>query len=146
MQQKLQTRAFERVAPVLEPGEQTVVAARANVGKFKSGRLGALVRNTLVAEGGGLVGAALASTSKQFIVVTDRRLIFLPQGFFGGPGRKVLGEMPLDRVSVAETKMGIMSLVRIAFGDEGDGIALTFPRVDRKNAEALATALGAPVA
>jgi hypothetical protein len=37
--------------------------------------------------------------------------------------------------------MGVVSLVRIAFGGAGDGVALTFPRVDKKNAASLAAAL-----
>ena len=147
MQQKLQTRAFEQVAPILQAGEQPVVATRAVVGKFSSGRLGTVVGQALIMEGAGALGAALASTSKQFVVLTDRRLIFLSQTFLGGPGKKVLGEVPLERVSLAETKMGVVSLLRIGFGTPGDGVALTFPRVDKKNAESLAAALPpAPVA
>jgi hypothetical protein len=80
----------------------------------------------------------------QHEVVTDRRLIFLPQTFFGGPGTGVLGEVPREHVTLAEAKFGIVSLLRLAFGDAGDGISLNFPRVDKKNAEALAAAF-APV-
>jgi hypothetical protein len=141
VQQKLQTRAFEQVAPILQAGEQPVVATRAMVGKFGSGRFGAIVKQGLIAEGGGLVGAALASSRKQFVVLTNRRMIFLAQTFLGGPGKKVLGEVPRPEVSLAEVKMGTVSLVRVAFGAAGDGVALTFPRVDKKNAEALAGAL-----
>ncbi|MFC7706840.1 hypothetical protein [Micromonospora lupini] len=86
-------------------------------------------------------GHALARTKKQFVVVTARRLIFLPQTFLGGPGSGVLGEVPREQVALAEAKMGIVSLLRIAFGTAGDGVTLTFPRVDKKNAEALAAAL-----
>jgi hypothetical protein len=147
VQQKLQTRAFEQVTPILQSGEQPVTATRALVGKFGSGRLGAVVTQGLILEGGGLVGAALASTRKQFVVLTNRRMIFLSQTFMGGPGKKVLGEVPREQVSLAEAKMGIVSLVRVAFGTPGDGVALTFPRVDKKNAESLAEALQhAPVA
>lgn len=65
----------------------------------------------------------------------------------GGPGKKILGEVPRQHVSLAEEKMGVVSLLRLAFGTAGDGVALTFPRVDKKNAESLAAALkGAPVA
>jgi hypothetical protein len=142
VQQKLQTRAFEQVAPILQQGEQPVVATRAMVGKFSSSRLGATVAQAMVLEGGGgLLGAALASTRKQFVVLTNRRLIFLPQTFMGGPGKKVLGEVPREQVSLAEVKMGIVSLLRLGFGTAGDGVALTFPRVDKKNAESLAQAL-----
>jgi hypothetical protein len=141
MQEKLQTRAFEQVAPILQPGEQPLAATRAMVGKFGSGRLGAVVKQGLILDGAGLVGAALSSVKKQFVVVTDRRLIFLSQTLLGGPGKKVIGEVPREQASLAEVKMGTVSLVRIAFGTAGDGVALTFPRVDKKNAEALAAAL-----
>jgi hypothetical protein len=141
MQQKLQTRAFERVTPLLQPGEQPVAATRAVVGKFTSGRLGAVASQTLIQGGAGAIGGALASNKKQFVVLTDRRLIFLSQTFMGGPGKKVIGEVPREQVSLAETKMGVVSLLRIAFGTTGDGVALTFPLIDKKNAESLAAAL-----
>jgi hypothetical protein len=54
---------------------------------------------------------------------------------------------PREQVSLAEAKIGVVSLLRLAFGTSGDGVALTFPRVDKKNAESLAAALGqAPAA
>ncbi|MBX6748417.1 MAG: hypothetical protein IRY85_01905 [Micromonosporaceae bacterium] len=74
-------------------------------------------------------------------MLTNRRLIFLTQTFFGGPGSKVLGEVPCTDISLAEVKIGMVSLIRIAFGGQGDGVALTFPRMDKKNAEAFAEAL-----
>jgi hypothetical protein len=141
VQEKLQTRAFEQVTPILQSGEQPIAATRAVVGKFSSGRLGAAVSQALIQSGGGAVGAALASTKKQFVVLTNRRLIFLSQTFMGGPGKKVLGEVPREQVSLAEAKMGVVSLLRLAFGSPDDGVALTFPRVDKKNAESLAAAL-----
>jgi hypothetical protein len=148
VRQKFETRAFEQVAPMLEPGEQPVVATRALAGSFSAGRFGAVVSQAVILEAGGvLLGAALSSTRKQFVVLTDRRLIFLTQTFMGGPGKTVLGQVPRGQVSVAEVKMGVVSLVRLAFGAPGDGVALTFPRVDKKNAESLAEALQqAPVA
>ncbi|MFI7609215.1 hypothetical protein ACIBTV_29450 [Micromonospora sp. NPDC049366] len=141
MNQKLQARAFERVTPMLHAGEQPITATRALVGKFSAGRLGTVVAQGMIHAGVGAVGAALVSTRKQFVVLTNRRMIFLPQTFFGGPGAGVLGEVPREHVALAEAKMGVVSLLRIAFGDSGDGISLTFPRVDKKNAEALAAAL-----
>ncbi|GIF13065.1 hypothetical protein [Actinoplanes teichomyceticus] len=141
MHHKLQTRAFQQVAPLLQAGEQPVVATRASVGSFSSGRLGAVVKQTLIAEGAGALGAALSSSTKQFVVLTTHRMIFLSQTLLGGPGRKVLGELPRGHAVLAEAKWGMVSLLRIAFGDSGDGVAMTFPRVDRKNAEALAAAL-----
>ncbi|MFF0466163.1 hypothetical protein ACFYPX_01780 [Micromonospora zamorensis] len=144
MNQKLQARAFERVASILKPGEQPITATRALVGSFSASRLGTAVTQGLIQAAGGATGAALTRTKKQFVVVTDQRLIFLPQTFFGGPGTGVLGEVAREHVALAEAKIGLVSLVRVAFGNAGDGISLTFPRVDKKNAEALAAAL-APV-
>jgi hypothetical protein len=140
MNKKLEAKAFDRVKPLFQPGEEPLTATRAQVGKFASGRLSAVVRATAAAEGG-LVGGALMANRNQFVVLTNRRLIFLNTTFMGGPGKKVLGEVPAGQFSLAEAKMGLVSLVRIAFAAEGDGVALTFPRVDKKNAEALAAAL-----
>jgi hypothetical protein len=148
MHQKFQTRAFAAVAPILLPGEQPITATRTVVGGFASGRISPLVRQALVTEGMGALGAAMTTaTGKQFVVLTDRRLIFLSQTWLGGPGKKIVGEVPRQMVSLAEVKIGIVSLLRIAFGDQGQGVALTFPRVDQKNAKELVAALGnAPVA
>lgn len=142
MQQKLQTRAFEQVAHLLQPGERPVTATRVAVGTFSSGRLGGVVKQGLVMGGAGALGAAIATARKQFVVLTDRRMIFLSQTFMGGPGKTILGEVPREHLSLAEAKLGVVSLLRLSFGPLGDGVALTFPRVDKKNAEALAAALG----
>jgi hypothetical protein len=143
VQQKLETRAFGQVAPLLQPGETPLAGTRVVAGKFSSGRLAPVLRQALIAEGAGALGAVLAKHSKQFVVVTDRRLIFLNQTFMGGPGKQVLGEVPREQVTLAEAKLGVVSLIRLAFGNvPGDGVALTFPAVDKKNAVALAKALG----
>ncbi|MCO8269191.1 hypothetical protein M1L60_01145 [Actinoplanes sp. TRM 88003] len=140
MREKFQAKAFELVAPLLQPGERPITATRALAGSFTASRVGTAVTAGLKAQG--LAGALLtSSTSKQFVVVTSERLIFLPQTFMGGPGAGVLGEIPRDQVTLAEAKIGVVSLVRIAFGNDGDGISLTFPRIDKKNAQALADAL-----
>ncbi len=142
MQEKLQTRAFGRVESILQPGEQPITATRVTVGKFASGRFGSAVTQALVMEGfGGMGSAALLSARRQFVVLTNQRMIFLSQTFMGGPGSTVLGSVPSDQVSLTESKIGVVSLLRIAFGTSGDGVALTFPRVDKRNAEALAAAL-----
>ncbi|MEV6843830.1 hypothetical protein [Actinoplanes sp. NPDC051411] len=142
MQEKLQTRAFEQVAGMLHPGEQPLAAARAMVGKYNSSRFGAVVKQAVLVEAGGALGAAIASGSgKQFFVLTTHRMIFLSQTFMGGPGKRVIGEVPRTAIALAEVKMGAVSLVRLAFGPNGDGVALTFPRVDKKNAQQLADAL-----
>jgi hypothetical protein len=138
---KLQTRAFENVASILYPGEQPVVAARAMVGSFSASRMGTVAKQGVVLAGaGGATAAMLASTRKQFVVLTSHRVLFLPQTLLGGPGKKVLGELPRAEVSLAEAKMGVVSLLRLAFA-AGDGLSLTFPRVDKKDAESLARAL-----
>lgn len=137
MRDKLQTRAFERVALILQAGEQPVVAVRAMVGAFSSGRLGVIARHGAALAG---AGSMPVEDEKQFVVLTDRRVIFLPQTFLGGPGKRVLGELPRAQVSLAEAKTGFVTVLRLAFA-QGGGLSLTFPRQDRKNAEALAAAL-----
>lgn len=141
MQQKLESRAFEHVKPLLQPGERPVAATRALVGKFSASRIGMATSQSVFTHGYGAVGAVLVEHRKQFVVVTSHRLIFLSQTFLGGPGKEVLGEISRSQVSLAEAKIGIVSLLRIAFGPMGDGISLTFPRLDKKNAESLAAAL-----
>lgn len=142
MQEKLQTRAFEQIAEMLHPGERPLVAGRALVGKFNASRYGAVIKQGLMAEAGGALGAAIASgNGKQFWVLTTHRMIFMSQTFMGGPGKRMIGEVPRTAIQVAEVKMGTVSLVRLAFGMNGDGVALTFPRIDKKNAQQLADAL-----
>jgi hypothetical protein len=139
---KLQTRAFDIVAPRLQPGETPLAAARAMVGKFGGSRMGTALKQGLLLEAGGAIGAHLVTAAaKQFAVVTDRRVFFLPQTFLGGPGKDVLGEITRDQVRLVEVQMGFMSLLRLGFGSQGDGISLTFPRSDKKNAELLVEAL-----
>jgi hypothetical protein len=141
VRQKLQTRAFAVVAPILQAGEQPVVAARAMVGAFSASRFGTVFTHGVALAGGGSATAStLADTEKQFVVVTNRRVIFLPQTYLGGPGRKILGALPRTHVSLAEATMGFVSLLRLAFAD-GGGLSLTFPRQDKKNAESLAAAM-----
>ena len=141
MQQKLQTRAFEYVAPVLRAGERPLVATRAVVGAFSASRFGTVVAQGAVLGGVGSAAAGiLATAKKQFVVLTDQRVIFLTQTFMGGPGKQIVGELPREQVMLAEAQMGIVSVLRLAFA-QGDGVSLTFPRVDKKNAESLAQAL-----
>jgi hypothetical protein len=141
VQQKLQTRAFEHVAPILRPGEQPLVATRAVVGEFGASRLGTVVAQGVVLGGAGSAAASIIATSKkQFVVVTDQRVIFLGQTFMGGPAKQVIGELLREHVALAEAKMGIVSVLRLAFA-QGGGVSLTFPRVDKKNAESLAQAM-----
>ncbi|WP_127505501.1 hypothetical protein [Actinoplanes solisilvae] len=141
MRDKVQTKAFEQVASMLQPGEQPVAGTRAVVGKFGASRLGTAVKQGIAIDAGGALAALLVKNSKQFVVVTTDRLIFLSQTFMGGAGKTVLGEISRDQVTLAEAKIGVMSVLRLAFGDEGEGISLTFPAVDKRNAEALAAAL-----
>jgi len=146
VREALQTRAFERVAPALAAGERPVVATRVLVGRFGASRIGTVASRALVAEGAGALGALLANSGKRFAVLTDRRLILLAQTFMGGPGARVVAEIPVDQVTLVEAKLGIVSVLRLAIGSPDDGVSFTFPRVDKKNAEALAQALKAPAA
>ena len=143
MNSKLQDRAFGLVADRLQPGEEPQVAVRALVGKLDASRFGTVVRRGAVAglagAAGAAVDAAVTAGGKQFVVVTDQRVFFLSQTFLGGPGKKVIGVMPRDEVTLADTKFGTVSVVRLAFVS-GGGISLTFPRIDQAAAKQIAAA------
>ncbi|GAA0576608.1 hypothetical protein GCM10010172_71750 [Paractinoplanes ferrugineus] len=142
MREIVQTRAFETLAARLQQGETPIVGTRALVGKLTVGRLTPVLREGFLLGTGGIVAADLiAQHRKQFVVLTDLRLLFLTQTFMGGAGDEILGAVPRETVTLAEVKLGFVSLVRLAFGTGGDGVSLTFPRVDKANARALADAL-----
>jgi hypothetical protein len=151
VKESLQNRAFERIAASSEPGETPIMATRAVVGSLKSGRLGALASGSGGLIGGAIAGAlqgALSVSGPHYVVLTNRRLVFVTQtAFLGRPGKKIAGSVPVGQFSLNEYKPGGMPVVRIAFGQEGQGVSLTFGAIFKKEARALVDALGgAPVA
>lgn len=141
MRKKFGEKAFAVAAGHLAPGEQPRVAARAMVGALDAGRLGtAVTRGAVPGLSGAVADVVLNTTGKQVVVVTDRRVLFLSQTFWGGAGGELLGSVPRELVSLAEAKFGAVSVLRLAFGP-GGGVSLTFPRVDKSSAEALAAEL-----
>jgi len=99
-----------------------------------------VTQGVIVGGGGAVASQVLSASKKQFIVVTDRRVMFLPQTFLGGPGKNVIGELPRAEVTLAEAKIGMVSVLRLAFA-QGEGVSLTFPLADKRNAQELADAL-----
>ncbi|WP_433303765.1 hypothetical protein ACQP2F_12960 [Actinoplanes sp. CA-030573] len=141
MSRKFQEKAFAVAAAHLSPGEAPRVAARAMAGALDAGRLGtAVTRGVVPGVSGAVADVVLATTGKQVVVVTDRRVLFLSQTFWGGAGDRLLGSVRRELVSLAEAKFGAVSVLRLAFGP-GGGVSLTFPRIDRSSAEALAAEL-----
>jgi hypothetical protein len=141
----MQQKVPATIAAHLAEGEQMITGTRALAGAFDASRLGTIAVASLKNQG--LVGHALSRSKKQFVVVTDRRVLFLNQTFLnGGPGKNLLAELPRAEVTLAEAKLGTVSILRLAFGADGDGISLTFPLVDKKKATALAEALKQPAA
>jgi hypothetical protein len=138
----LRDKAFAAVAGHLRPGEQPRAAARAVVGELDASRLGtAVTRGVVPGLSGAVADVVLNTTGKQVVVVTDRSLLFLTQTFWGGPGDRLLGSIPRTQVSLAGSRFGAVSILRLAFAP-GGGVSLTFPRIDRASAEALAAELG----
>jgi hypothetical protein len=84
----------------------------------------------------------LNSTGRQVVVVTDQRVLFLSQTAWGGPGAELLRIVPRDLLSLADSKFGLVSILRLAFAS-GDGVSLTFARIDKSSAVALAAELRA---
>jgi len=141
MSQRLQTKAFAAVAKHLSPAEQPRVAARALVGAFDASRFGTIVsRGVVPGVSGAVTDAVLNTTGKQVLVVTDQRVLFLSQTFWGGPGAELLTIVPRDLLTLVESKFGTVSVLRLAFAS-GTGVSLTFPRIDKSSAMALAAEL-----
>ncbi|SFE90503.1 hypothetical protein SAMN05421541_104356 [Actinoplanes philippinensis] len=135
------SRVAAAVAGHLLPGEQFRVGARAVVGNLTASRLGtALSRGIIPGVADAATDWALKTTGKQVVAVTDRRMLFFSQTFWGGPGDELLMIVPRELVSLAEAKFGVVSVVRVAFAV--GGVSLTFPLVDRGSAKALAAELG----
>jgi hypothetical protein len=140
MTQRFQAKVFAAVTRYLEPGEQPRVATRATVGRLDASRLGtALSRGVVPGVADAVTDAVHNSTGAQIVVVTDRRVLFLSRTFWGGPGDELLTIVPRDLLSLAESKFGTVSVVRLAFA--GGGVSLTFPRIDKAGAMALAAEL-----
>lgn len=142
MSNRLQTASFAAVEQYLLPGEQPRVAARAVVGTLDASRLGTAVSRGIVPGlSGAITDAVLNSTGKQVVVVTDQRVLFLSQNFWGGPGKQLLSVVPREMLSLKEAKFGVVSVLRLPF-TSGSGASLTFPLADRASAKALAEELG----
>jgi hypothetical protein len=143
MGQRLQSKASAAVARHLSPGEQFRVAARALVGAFDASRLGTVVSRGIVPGVANTVTDIVQNTTgNQIVVVTDRRVLFLTQNFWGGPGDRLLMIVPRDLLSLAGSKFGTVSILRLEFA-AGGGVSLTFPRIDKSSAVALAAELRA---
>jgi hypothetical protein len=143
MTKRFQSQSAAVVAQYLLPGEEFRVGARAVVGALDASRLGTAVSRGIVpGVAGAVTDQVLKTTGKQVVVVTDQRVLFLSQTFWGGPGDQLLSIVPRDLLSLSEAKFGVVSVLRLAFAV--GGVSLTFPLIDRATAKVLATELGKP--
>jgi hypothetical protein len=139
--QRLQAKAFAAVATYLSAAEQPRVAARAMVGLLHASRFGTAVSRGLVpGVSDAVTDAALNSIGRQVVVVTDLRVLFLPQNFWGGPSAELLTIVPRELLTLAGSKFGFVSILRLVFAS-GGGVSLTFPRIDKRSAMSLAAEL-----
>jgi hypothetical protein len=86
------------------------------------------------------LGSSIATTLNvaQYVILTNRRLVFLKQTFLGGPSNMVHGEVPVAQLSLAGSTSNV---VRIAFGADGDGVELRFGLIFEREARELVAAL-----
>ncbi|NMO56160.1 hypothetical protein HH310_33905 [Actinoplanes sp. TBRC 11911] len=128
------------MARYLGSGEQPRVATRATVGAFDASRLATVLSRGIVPGIANAVTDAIHnSTGAQVVVATDQRVLFLSCTFWGGPGDELVTIVPRDLLSLAESKLGTVSVLRLSFA--GGGVSLTFPRIDKAGAVALAAEL-----
>jgi hypothetical protein len=145
LRQKLHQILFTSAAPLLQPGEQPVAAARGRAGHVSVKANMAMAAASAVLSGGSTV--MTASAQQLFILLTDRRLLVLPSNRLTfRPVPKVIAEIPREAAVVSDVKRGFMTSFTVSAAGQGSGLRFAFPRTERTDAETLLAALGVTAA
>jgi hypothetical protein len=88
------------------------------------------------------INARAAVRSEGFAVLTNERFLCLGKSVAMRPTSEVTVSLARPDIGAVEYKRGLMSTVTIWPSDGGDGVALTFGRLLRGQADALNAALG----
>jgi hypothetical protein len=146
MKQKTLDAARAAAAPSLQPGELVELTGVASAGKLRVGKQLAQAAVVAVVTAGTL--AAWTTPKKFYVVLTDRRLLFLEQhSLTGGPTTKLGLELPRAALSVQQVKvkpiMFIPTLrVDLAIAGADNGLQLIFPAVAIPEGRQFASAIG----
>ena len=145
MKEDLRTAVRDAVAPALEIGEQIEIEAFGGVGQVSVKRM---VATTVVVSALTLgTVMAVAKPRSLFMVLTDRRLIFLePSAMAGKPTSTIVFVLPREALSTVAAKrqrvLGIRPTLGLDLGIAGSekGLRLQFDW-DRTDGDRLAAAL-----
>lgn len=142
MNSKRRQRLLDNVGPLLEADERVEVTALGTVGSVSAGRKIATAAVVGVLTGGTVM--ALVTAKPMYMVVTDRRILFVEQNPTGGPGKKVLMTVHRGGVSVSAPKKGMFGLtmvVELAIAGEEKGLKITFPHASKREGREFIAAL-----
>jgi hypothetical protein len=132
--EKIKQQFTEAQAAALEPGEQVQAASLTTSGPspWLAGAFGALIM-------------LLAGMRYYYVIVTDRRVIFMKASMWTGRPKGVAWSDPRDQVQVRDVNVAkVWSRLRYR-RPEGKEIRLNFHMFWKDEFKALATALGADV-
>jgi len=144
MRQRLHEKVRATVAPLLATGESIEATGRARLGRLSLGANVSLGAATAILSGGD--SAKSLHGTDAFIVLTDRRLLVLEAHWLTfGPTRNVVESLPRP-LGVGSVQRGFMTSFVLLSAENPGGLRLSFPRTERRDAEAMLARLGAPAA
>jgi hypothetical protein len=132
-------RAF--VSPYLQPGEQVELATSVTVGTVPVAEKAAMIVATSIMSGGTI--AMYTRPLKQYMVLTDRRVLFIRGNRFNGRPDKLNSELPRAGLSASEPRGRFTRVVMLSVAGNPKGLKLRFPVPARHDGEQFAAALGA---
>jgi hypothetical protein len=128
----IKSQVREWLNTVLEPGEREVASVNAISGPSPWLATGLL----------GLIGQAFIKY--YYVVVTDRRVLFVSMSRVSGRPRAVAMSDPRSAVTVAEYKpSSLWSVLKVNRGEDKPPVKLNVHRIWREELEQVAEALGA---
>lgn len=137
---KIKQRVVEVATPFLQAGERVEVASQVMVGTVPVGAMAAVAVATAVVSGGAMT--AVFVTAKQFIVLTDRRLLFFEMNqYTARPMPKLLGELPRAALSAGAVKGRMTRAFVLTIAGQKRALKLRFPLPLRHDGDSIAQSL-----
>jgi hypothetical protein len=144
MRRRLHEKLRATVAPVLVAGESIEATGRARVGRASLGENLSLGAASAILSGGD--SEKSVHGTDVFIVLTERRILVLGAHWLTfGPTRNVVESLSRP-VGVTNVQRGFMTSFVVSSAEKPGGLRLSFPRTERRDAEAMLARLGAPSA
>jgi hypothetical protein len=137
---KVSARVVKKATKHLHSGEIPVASGVAQIGSVSVTQTAGMATAAVVV--GALTGVAVMHVQEGFFtLLTNERLLFLKSNGFWGPTKKLVGEVPLAPLTVADVRWGWRTKVTLAIQGQTHGMLL---KTGREFATSLVAALGAP--